>query len=347
MIVRQLNKFCLLIGILLFSLASCKKFLPKESENLSDDMNFLTTTYSPVLGRDYVFSGNFNSGTSSLPLNFSIVNMRHADGSAAPELNVSLPTKVWIHPYLGTETSLTEIDSERTTENLPPFQIREHNGEFVVWSNASSSYVRCQPDPGYLFDVEVSNSGGKTYFKDLKLTPYRERPYEPSLSDPVTGIDTATSLHPTTLLNMVGESSQLTLSLSDVNVFIHKVDTTYPDNNYTLTFKFLDTAYNPIDPAKFNQTNWSTLVHGFNMDKTSTYVRYKVAYPIPLIAYPTQYTTTDGSQAHLQFGYDRIGYGGFRQTTTMTFDFNIYEEGNWEIDFVFPKDNPRFENESY
>jgi hypothetical protein len=310
-------------------------------------MNFLKLTYQPTLGRNFVFTDNFNPGSSSIPLNFKIVGMRHADGTPAPEMDVTHPTKIWTKPYLGTEKSLAEIEAKRTISYLPPFSIREHNGEFVVWSSAKSDQIRCSPDPGYLFDVEVSNSGGTKYFRDLKLQPFRERPYEPSNLDPESGVATEVSLHPTTLSNMIGENSQLGLSLNDVDVYFHKLDTVFADSINTLTFKFLDSSFHPINPTNFNQTNWDNLVHGFNMKKTDSFVRYQVAYPIPLINYPTQYTDVNGTNAHLVFAYDRMGYGGFRQTTSMTFDFSIFEEGNWEIDFVFNKDTPRFENEDY
>jgi hypothetical protein len=215
-----------------------------------------------------------------------------------------------------------------------------------MWSSANSSFVRSAPDPGYAFDVKVSNSGGVRYFRNLTLAPFRERPYEPSIYDPVTGLAALPYVSPLFISNMIGDSSQLNLTLKDVQVYFHKDTATAKSDVNTLTFKFLDSSYHPIDPAKFNLTNWATLVHGFNMQQTSEYVRYDVAYPIPLINYPTIYTSTDGTMANTVFSYNRIGYGGFRQTATMTFDFAIYDPGNWEIDFVFPGDSPRFRNET-
>src|SRR5699024_2624673 len=113
----------------------------------------------------------------------------------------------------------------------------------------------------------------------------------------------------------------------------------------TLTFRFLDSSLHPINPAKFNLTNWETLVHGFNMEKTDTYVRYDVAYPIPLVEMPTAYTTNNGKQASVTFVFDRLGFGNKREVDKMTFNFNIYEPGDWEIIFWFKKDNPKFEDD--
>jgi hypothetical protein len=81
------------------------------------------------------------------------------------------------------------------------------------------------------------------------------------------------------------------------------------------------------------------------MNKTATFVKYDVAYPIPLTNWPTKYTTPDGSQALLTFKYNRIGFGGFRETASMTFNFNIYQEGDWEIIFYFHNETPKFEDQ--
>jgi hypothetical protein len=81
------------------------------------------------------------------------------------------------------------------------------------------------------------------------------------------------------------------------------------------------------------------------MEKTDTYVRYKVAYPIPLVPIPTPYTSLDGKQAYLPFAYERLGFGGIKEIGGFIFNFNIYQQGDWEIIFWFNRDNPRFENE--
>ena len=114
---------------------------------------------------------------------------------------------------------------------------------------------------------------------------------------------------------------------------------------HSLTFKFLDTLFQPIDPALFSTTNWDGLLHGFNMSMTKTSVTYQVAYPIPLVELPTRYTSPDGKRARVLFSYSRNGFGGAKEDAVLGLDFAIYEPGNWEIVFAFKNDNPKFKND--
>ncbi|WP_373564745.1 DUF5007 domain-containing protein [Sphingobacterium sp. E70] len=54
--------------------------------------------------------------------------------------------------------------------------------------SGNSGFVKAQPDSGYVFDVELTNTGGRRYLRNFKLKPLRERPYEPSIIDPITGL---------------------------------------------------------------------------------------------------------------------------------------------------------------
>lgn len=118
---------------------SCvNNFLPEEQDAFDKDASFSTTTYKPTLGRTTVFTNNFNAGNSSIPLTFTMLDVRHADGSPAPELTTAYPVKAWTKPYLGTESSLEEIEAKRTTEYRPLLHIREHSGEVVVEAEANS-----------------------------------------------------------------------------------------------------------------------------------------------------------------------------------------------------------------
>ncbi|MNY37438.1 hypothetical protein D3C86_1720010 [compost metagenome] len=116
-------------------------------------------------------------------------------------------------------------------------------------------------------------------------------------------------------------------------------------NGNSLTFKFVDSLSNPIDPNKFDETNWAGLVHGFNMTKDATKVRYDVAYPIPLSSYPTPYTTLNGEQAQVSFKFSRIGFANVVERNYLNFNFNIFEKGDWELTFWFRRDKPKFDND--
>lgn len=319
--------------------SACKKNLPDERLSIANDSKYVTTLFQPVLGRNTLFTNIFQYGNSSRPLDFKIVNMRKFNGDPAPELTQLYPVTVWKQIYDGTEKSLAEIEAKRTIENHPLFEIRPHAGDFVMWSAANSNMVSAQPDSGYVFDVEMSNSGGRKYFQNMRLMPFRERPYEPSNLDPITGQATSVSVSPSGVFIM-GERGQYMNSFFDVQVLFRKTG-----NGNSLTFKFADSLSNPIDPNKFDETNWAGLVHGFNMTKDATKVRYDVAYPIPLSAYPTPYTTLSGEQARVSFKFSRIGFGNILEKNYLNFNFNIFEKGDWELTFWFRRDKPKFDND--
>jgi hypothetical protein len=315
-----------------------KNYLPSDRDAFSLDMNFTQQNYRPILGRNTLFQGVFSDINSTKPLTFQIVNVRTFDGKEAPELLKLFPVKVWKQAYTGAETSVAEIESKREIQNRPLFEIREHSGDFLMWQSASSLILKPAPDSGYLFDVYVSNSGGSKVFKDFRLMPYRERESEPNNADLVTGNASSDVLHPMLMTNMIGDSSNVNLSTNDVDITMFKRST----NANTLTIRFLDPQNNPIDPARFDLTDWANLVHGFNMQKTATYVKYDVAYPIPLAQQVTKYTNISGNAARLYFAYDRLGSGGYRIVSEMMFDFQIYAPGEWEIVISFTEEAPKF-----
>lgn len=343
--VLQRLSFCTACLLVSMAQTSCvKEFLPDEQDAFDKDAAFSTTLYKPTLGRTTVFTDNFNAGNSTIPLTFSILDVRHADGTPAPELTTNYPVKAWVKPYLGTEKSLEEIEAKRTTEYRPLLQIRKHSGEIVMESEANSSFVKVSPDEGYVFDVRAENSGGYKEYAGLKLQPIRESDYEPTTIDENTGFVTDDYVHPTTLTNMFkeGQSGYMgMLRADDVKVYFRR---NYDDDDPapTLTFRFLSKDFQPISPAKFNRTDWKNLIHGFNMKMTDEYVKYQVAYPIPLITLPTKYTDKTGEKEHVAFSFDRIYRNNTRLTATMSFDFAIYKEADWEIIFVFEGGNPDF-----
>lgn len=326
------------------ALISCKKYLPEDRETVGADSQFTITVYEPVLGRTTLYSGNFYQGSTSFPAEFKIVNPRRRNGDAAPELTDMFPVKVWKEPYTSDEKSLAEIEEKREIQNRPLFEMFPHSGQIVMWPEARANFVRSQPDSGYVFDVELTNSGGRRYFRDLLLKPMKERPYEPSNIDPINGQTLSNGIR-ASRINIKGISKDRYMGTYDVDVFIRKrTDDTNPAN--TLRFMFLDSLYQPINPALFSSTDWENLVHGFDMKMSETDVTYTVAYPIPLAAIPTQYTAQGfAGFASVNFSYPRLGFGGFSDNGYIGLDFAIYEPGDWEIVFAFKTDNPKFAND--
>lgn len=336
---------CIVVLLAVFAMASCRKYLPQERETVGADSQYTIDTYQPVLGRTTFYTDNFFKGSTTFPSEFKIVNARRRNGDPAPELTDVFPVMVWKKAYDGTEKSLAEIEAKREKQNRPLFEISPHSGAFTMWAEAKSAFIRSQPDSGYLFDVELSNSGGRRYYRNLKLMPFRERPFEPSNYNAITGQPQSNGVFPSTISLIKGDSTNRYLSFFDIDVYIRKVVEPGKAPGHTLTFKFLDKNFQPIDPAKFATTDWANLVHGFNMRKTTTDVTYDVAFPIPAIELPTRYTTPDGRRARARFTYSRIGFGGVREDAGLGLDFAIYEPGDWEVVFAFKNDNPKFRND--
>jgi hypothetical protein len=359
-------KYCLLAIFGLSGLIGCKKIfnLPNEKEYMSTNVNYSVKTFSPILGRTNLYNEIFNADNSTFPMTFEIINPRFGDGRSAKDMLMKKQVLVWTTEYTGLETSIAEIEAKRRLEEHPMVELRS-SGDLIVWYTANKDVFVPRdsviyPQDVRYFDVKVTNSGGTRIINELSLTPYRERPYSPDNDiNPFSGLPNTTSpggkvlvrLQPT-ISGMTGEGTNLPLLVNGggtkglVYTYIRKVP---GGNGNSLRFKFLNKDSVTINPNKFNETKWDRLVHGFNMVKTNEYVKYDVAYPIPLAAIPTQYTaggtTGSGTNAHVEFSYSRIGFGGKREIGIIMQDFRIFEKGDWEIVFHFKTVNPKFEDE--
>ncbi|NIG54177.1 DUF5007 domain-containing protein [Chitinophaga sp. Cy-1792] len=327
-------------------LGACVK-LPADADFLSSGAGYTQTNFQPVIGRTTVMpeQGNiiFNSDNSTLPLTFKMLNVREVvTGDTTDLFNKTFDVQVWKHQYTGLETTREEIEAKRTIEQHHLFEVREHSGQLVFWAPINLSYlnaIRVQPDPGYKFDVEVSNGGGSKVIRNLELQPLRAQPYWPTNIDPVTG-NAYGALYPQLVSNMKTTRENTYLFNSDVQMVFFKDP---KSTEHTLSFEFRDSSYNLIDPKKFNITRWDLVCHHFGDPVfTPENVTYQVAYPIPLAPIDTRYVTSGGQHATAKFGFNRISGGGFIEESYLGCDFNIYEPGAWKIIFWFYRGNPDF-----
>lgn len=341
---KIINLSGILFLAVLLSSGCVKNYIPQDLDSFNLESSYTQTLFNPILGRNTLYSNIFlDNNNSAKPLTFKLVNVRTYDGLPAPELSAAFPIYVWKEQYTGDETSLQAIEAKRAQEDHPFLEIREHSGDILFWGSNEilARSVKSMPDSGYKFDIQVGNSGGSKVIKDLRIQPYVIREYEPNNADIVSGYASSDWLNPSSVSNIIGDSTQTTLNASDVRISIHKLS----GQGSSFKIVFIDKNNKFIDPSKFNLTNWAGLVHGFNMQKTATYVKYDVAYPIPLVERRTKYTTIDGKYAHLDLSYSRLTAGGFRQVSNLLFDFAIYTKGDWEIIVSFPKESPKFDND--
>lgn len=332
----------LLFVALGISVFGCKKYIPENRDSLGDEVNYAIKELTPILGVKTIYENIATVGSNtSQPLTFSLVNVRRYNGDPASELLDKFPVKVWTQEYSGLETTLAEIEAKRKIEYRPMLEIGAHNGSLMFWESGNSDIVKTLPDSGYLFDIQIDNAGGRRFIREMRLKPYKEMPYSPSIYNSVTGVALNSFVYPSRTMNLYGKVEPI----SDVRIYFNR-DEENTDPGSSLTFSFVDSLNNPIDPLLFNETNWDELVHGFDRQLIDNKMVYKVAYPMPLIRKPTRYTTTDGRLASVNFKYSRLGFGGFRQESYIGLNFGIFEQGHWEIQVRFRGETPMFADQN-
>lgn len=345
---KTLIKHKLLFLAILFYvvvIASCKSLIPENIDALGDDVNYSLTEFKPTLGRRTNFENIVNTGNkSTLPLTFKMINIRTWEGMPATELTDKFPVKIWKKSYTGEEKSIAEIEAKREVQYRPIFELATNSGNLIMWDYGTSDWIRTLPDSCYVFDIEVSNSGGLRYVRNLKLKPYKQMPYEPTPYNRVTGLATETKLSPTVVNNIFGEKTDEIIFDNNVEVYLFK-DITNITPGGSLSIAVVDSLNQPIDIQKFKDTKWETMIHGFNPQFRNNKVIYDVAFPIPLIQRRTRYTNNSGNRAKIELLYNRIGFGGLVVEALLGFEFAIYEEGHWEIQFRFRTKSPKFDNE--
>ncbi|NGM61607.1 DUF5007 domain-containing protein [Sphingobacterium sp. SGG-5] len=320
----------------------CTSLIPEDLDALGDDVTLTLTEFTPYLGRTSVYENVVNvSNKSTLPLTFNVVGVRTFEGAPAPELMEKYPVKVWHQTYTGEEKSVEEIEAKRRIEYRPMLDIQHKNGDIIFWNTGKSSFLKTIPSDGYLFDLEIQNSGGRKYVREVALKPFKERPYEPSQYDPASGLSTTAYLRPS-YLNIYGKRTGNIVM--DVRAYIFKqTENLNPGNTFTVSV--VDSLGQAIDVKKFKDTDFAHLVHGFNPRYQDGKVTYDVVYPMPLINYPTRYTDIGGDRSRILLRYDRIGFGGLLQQAGIWLDLAIFEEGHWELQFRFNGESPNFDNE--
>ena len=221
----KLGKSGLLCAMLLVNAGCVDKYLPDEKDAFDRNVAYTRTTFDPVMGHIVFYTDICNVANSTLPLTFEITDMMHNDGSPAPELEEFYPVRVWKKPYLGTEKSIDEINAKRGIEYRRLFDVRKNSGEIVMWGEANSGILRCQPDSGYVFNMNISNSGGYKVVKRMRLMPKREVDFEPSIYDSQTGLAIAEYVSPETSRMRYEQNSSsfsYTIEPEDIHVYFRE-----------------------------------------------------------------------------------------------------------------------------
>lgn len=335
--------FSTCVSILLV-ISSCKVNIPDDIDALGEELKYNAREFVPYMGRTSTHE-NLISATNktTLPLNFEILDIKDVDGVSVPNiLDRKFPVKIWKKSYTGLEKSIEEIEAKRAIEYRPAIEIQKNSGNFIFWNTTSFLDLQTSPYEGYTMDIGISNSGGSKIDRGLKLRLMKERPYEPSEYDSNTGLAWGTYVYPTDYQYIRGVKTDLGANNIQVNV-IKNYDKTSPGN--TLTISVVDSLYNPIDIRKFNNTNWTGMIHGFNHRFEGPNAVYDVLYPLPIVKLKTPFTNSDGSKAVIMLKYNRLNSFELLEEAFVKFEFAIYEEGHWEIRFRFARELPKFDND--
>ena len=226
----KLGKSGLLCAMLLVNAGCVDKYLPDEKDAFDRNVAYTRTTFDPVMGHIVFYTDICNVANSTLPLTFEITDMMHNDGSPAPELEEFYPVRVWKKPYLGTEKSIDEINAKRGIEYRRLFDVRKNSGEIVMWGEANSGILRCQPDSGYVFNMNISNSGGYKVVKRMRLMPKREVDFEPSIYDSQTGLAIAEYVSPeTSRMRYEQNSSSFSYTIEPEDIHVYSIDEVFLD----------------------------------------------------------------------------------------------------------------------
>lgn len=340
----------LMISAISVLASSCyKKWLPGEKPYFSNNCNFSMNEYTVYPDRTNVFYGIFNSDYSTQPMEISLTNMTHADGTPAPELAGQVDVLQWKNYYSGTEKSVDEIEAKRFSVKRPSFDIRATSGDIVFWPSDTTNIK-----PGtYIFDVLAKNEAGQKTFQKFKLYVKRPRPYEPWYFNDDTGERNTEDVegkkvpkyqHPS--LSNVKDEQNIDIKTTDVRIYYEWK----PAAKNTFSIKFYDRDSLPISFGKFNATKWDSIRYysqsanlnvpfGFNrrFSEDSTVVTYDRTNPYPVLA------DIQGERAGIELAYERR-YSGMRSIGRIGFSFALFKQGSWDIIVKFSK-TPRFEND--
>lgn len=115
---------------------------------------------------------------SSLPVEFSILDVRDQNGNTSDQFFENYPYRTWVKPYNNrTDTTLQLVNEKIREVEMPAFSINPVNGMLQYLET-----TRNFESPGDIFhvDVKVKNSSGERIYEDyatLKLSE-KSRPFE-------------------------------------------------------------------------------------------------------------------------------------------------------------------------
>lgn len=154
--------FLYLAALLLFS--SCTEVPSLGS--IAPDIRYKNRKQYAVSGLEQNI-GEFLGSSSTLPLNFRIVDLRETNGGDVTALKQEIPVIVYKAPIIGNETP-AELSLKTDTLMKPAVSLNAFNGKVEILEGNNI------PAGEYRFDIAVSNTSGETILKDAIIIEFKE-----------------------------------------------------------------------------------------------------------------------------------------------------------------------------
>ena len=145
-------------------IAACKK-VPMEG-SIAPDISYKNRKQYAISGLQQNI-GNFQVSTSTLPLNFEIVEVRELNGKETAALNESIPVVRFKEPIVGNE-SAAELLLKTDTIMTPAVSINPYTGQLEILEGNKI------PAGEYHFDIKVANNSGSKVLKDALVIEFKE-----------------------------------------------------------------------------------------------------------------------------------------------------------------------------
>lgn len=145
-------------------MGACTK-IPQEG-SIAPDINYKNRKQYAISGLQQNI-GDFNASTSTLPLNFEIVEIRELSSKGVSALTDEVPVVRFKEALVGNE-SQEELLLKSDTVMIPAVGINKNTGRLEIQEG------NLIPAGEYHFDIQVSNQSGSKLLKDALVLEFKE-----------------------------------------------------------------------------------------------------------------------------------------------------------------------------
>ncbi len=154
----------LFIFVSTITMISCEEI--PEPGSIAPDIKYKNRKQFAISGMKQTI-GRFEVSTSTLPLEFSIVNISETDGKDASALTEEVPVVIYTEAIDGNE-SAEELAMKTKTVMQPAVSVNQYTGQIEILEGNNITAGE------YHFDIEISNSSGSRILKDAIIIEFKE-----------------------------------------------------------------------------------------------------------------------------------------------------------------------------